>query len=107
MISNVCLFKKKKVVPSQDVFLFTSEQSLPIKKFSNIQFLLKYFRQDGNQYRYQDLLEPPHDKTNKMACPPSEDSDQLEHSPSLIRVFAVRTKKAWIISYPLSAQQRL
>ena len=34
--------------------------------------------------------EPPHDKTNKIACAPSEDSDQ----PSLIRVFAVRMKKS-------------
>ena len=47
--------------------------------------------------------EPPHDKTNKMVCAPSEDSDP----PSLIRVFAVRMKKAWILSYPLSAQRRL
>ena len=35
-------------------------------------------------YKY----EPPHDKTNKMACAPSEDSDQPGHPPSLI--FAVR-----------------
>ena len=28
-------------------------------------------------------------------------------STSLIRVFAVRMKKAWVLSYPLSAQQRL
>ena len=32
-------------------------------------------------------FEPPHDKTNKMACAPSEDSDQPGHPPSLIRVF--------------------
>ena len=51
--------------------------------------------------------EPPHDKTNKMACAPSEDSDRPEHLPSLIRVFAVRMKKAWVLSYPLSVQQRL
>ena len=51
--------------------------------------------------------EPPHDKTNKMACAPSEDSDQPGHPPSLIIVFAVRMKKAWILSYPLSAQRRL
>ena len=38
---------------------------------------------------------------------PSEDSDQRGHLPSLIRVFAVRMKKAWVLSYPLSAQQRL
>ena len=35
--------------------------------------------------------EPPHDKTNKMACAPSEDLDQPGHLPSLIRVFAVRS----------------
>ena len=34
-------------------------------------------------------FEPPHDKTNKMACVPSEGSDQPGHPPSLIRVFAV------------------
>ena len=35
--------------------------------------------------------EPPHDKTSKMACVPSEDSDQPGHLPSLIRVFAVHS----------------
>ena len=38
---------------------------------------------------------------------PSEDSDQPWHPPSLIRVFAVRMKKGWFLSYPLSAQRRL
>ena len=42
-----------------------------------------------------------------MACPPSEDSDQPGHPPSLMRVFAVRMKKASVLSYPLSAQRRL
>ena len=42
---------------------------------------------------------PPHDKTNKMACAPSEDSDQPGHPPNLIRVFAVRC--------PLSAWRNL
>ena len=46
-------------------------------------------------------------KTNKMACAPSEEPDQPGHPSSLIRVFAVRLKKARILSYPLSAQQRL
>ena len=49
--------------------------------------------------------EPRHDKTNKMICAPSEDSDEPGHPPSLIRVFAVRMKKAWVLSYPLSAQR--
>ena len=30
--------------------------------------------------------EPPHDKTNKMACVPSKDSDQHGHPPSLISI---------------------
>ena len=45
-------------------------------------------------------LEQRHDKTNK-------DSDQPGHPPSLIRVFSVCIKKHWVLSYPLSAQQRL
>ena len=40
-------------------------------------------------------------------CAPSEDSDQPGRPPSLIRVFAVPMKKAWVLSYPLSAQRRL
>ena len=42
-----------------------------------------------------------------MACAPSKDSDQPGHPTSLIRVFAVRMKKHWVLSYPLSAQRRL
>ena len=53
------------------------------------------------------IIEPPHDKTNEMIWAPSEDSDQPGHPPSLIRVFAVCMKKAWVLSYPLSAQRRL
>ena len=40
-------------------------------------------------------------------CAPSENSDQPGQTPSLIRVFAVRMKKAWVLSYPLSAQWNL
>ena len=40
-------------------------------------------------------------------CAPSEDWDQPWHLPSLIRVFAVGMKKAWVLSYPLSAWRRL
>ena len=35
-------------------------------------------------------------------CAPREDSDQPGHLPSLIRAFAVRMKKAWVLNYPLS-----
>ena len=39
-----------------------------------------------------------HDKTNKMACAPSEDSDQPGHPPSLIRVFACLQ---WVAEDPM------
>ena len=48
-----------------------------------------------------------HDKTSKMACAPSEDSDQPGYLPSMIRVFAVRMKKHWVFSLPLNALRRL
>ena len=57
--------------------------------------------------KQNNIIEPAHDKTYKMACAPSEDSDQTGHPPSLIRVFAVLMKKVWALSYPLSAQRRL
>ena len=53
------------------------------------------------------LIEPPHDKTIKMTFAPSKDSDQPGRPPSLIGVFAVHTKNAWVLGYPMSAQQRL
>ena len=46
-------------------------------------------------------------QNQRSDCAPSEGSDQPGHPPSLIRIFAVRMKKAWVLSYPLSAQRRL
>ena len=51
--------------------------------------------------------EPPHNKTNKMTCASSKDSDQPGHLPSLIRVLTVRMEKPWGLSYPMSTQRRL
>ena len=45
-------------------------------------------------------------KPSKWPVRPAN-SDQPEHPPSLIRVFAVHMKKHWVLSYPLSAQRRL
>ena len=41
-----------------------------------------------------------------MTCAPSADSDQPGPTPSLFKVFAVRMKKAWVLSYPLSAERK-
>ena len=46
-------------------------------------------------------------QNQQKGCAPSEDSGQPGHPPSLIRVFAVRMKKAWVLSYSLSARRRL
>ena len=43
----------------------------------------------------------------KKACAPSKDSDLPGNPPSLIRVFPVGMKQAWVLSYPLSTQGRL
>ena len=37
----------------------------------------------------------------------SEDSDQTGWLPRLIWVFAIRTKKAWVLSHPMNAQRWL
>ena len=46
-------------------------------------------------------------QNQQSECAPSKDSDQPGHPPSLIRVFAVCMKKAWVLSHPMSAQRRL
>ena len=61
----------------------------------------------SKRYVYNVTNVPPHGKTNKITCAASEDSVQPGHPPSLIRRFAVRMTKAWVLSYQLSAQRRL
>ena len=63
-------------------------------------------RQQTTTYIVNVTDEPPHDNTNKMVRVPSEDSDLPWHPPSLVRVFAVRMKKAWVLSDLLSAERR-
>ena len=50
------------------------------------------------------LYEPPHDKTSKTNVSPAK--TQISQG-ILIRVFAVRMKKHWVLSYIMSAQRRL
>ena len=49
----------------------------------------------------------PSKDSDQPGHPPGEDSDQPGHPPSLIRVFAVCMKKAWVLSYPYSDQPGL
>ena len=52
------------------------------------------------------VAEPGHDKTNKVSVHPAKTQISLGIRP-VWSVFAVRLKKARILSYPLSAQRRL
>ena len=54
----------------------------------------------------ESAYEPPHDKTNKMTVRPAKTRISLGIHPAWW-VFAVRMKKAWVLSYPLSTQWRL
>ena len=45
--------------------------------------LNRLFKQKAKKRK---MHEPHHDKTNKMNCAASKDSDQPRHSPSLVRV---------------------
>ena len=51
-------------------------------------------------------FEPRHDKTNNVAVRPAKTQTILGIRP-VWSVFAVRMKKTWVLSYPLSAQRRL
>ena len=46
-------------------------------------------------------------KPTKWHVRPAKTQIEPGHPPSLIRIFAVRMKKAWVLSYPLRAQRRL
>ena len=56
---------------------------------------LHYICTAHNNYK----IKPAHDKTYKIACAPSEYSDQLGHPPSLIRIFLL---SAWRKLGPLA-----
>ena len=55
---------------------------------------------------YDWKYEPPHDKTNRMTVRPAKTQISLGICP-VWSVFTVCMKKASVLSYPLSAQQRL
>ena len=51
-------------------------------------FLMALSIQHGSMF----INDPQHNKTNKMTCAPSEDSDQPGRMSCLIRIFAVRIR---------------
>ena len=71
-----------------------------IRRYQRISKLTTVFL---NTVKLQGLFEPPHDKTNKMTVRPAKTQISLGIRP-VRSVFAVRMKKAWVLSYPLSAE---
>ena len=61
---------------------------------------------NGRVVSWVSLLEPPHDKTNNVVVCPAKTQLSLGIRP-VWSVFPVRMKKAWVLSYPLSAQRKL
>ena len=70
----------------------------------------QHFRREARvtnlRQSWDDNNEPPRDKTNNVAVRPAKTQISLRIRP-VWSVFAVRMKKAWVLSYPLSAQRRL
>ena len=86
------------------VLLHSNKQIMwPDQELDNAQ------KKDGKK-RCMKWNEPPHDKTNRMACAPSEDSDQPGHPPSLISTQR-RLRSAWAFAQSdqssLSASRKL
>ena len=100
---------KRKKEKKKERKKYTASKKEPALLLHNLMICIYTLHQRKKERKKEGILiyEPPHDKTNKMACAPSEDSDQPGHPPSLIRVFAVRMKKAWVLTYPLNAYRRL
>ena len=75
------------------VKVIQKETSVSMKIFGNFRKVLRYNTKQINLCAkvLLKVREPAHNKNNKMACAPSEDSDQPGHLPSLIRVFTVRS----------------
>ena len=63
---------------------------------------MHYYKIMAYYYAY----EPRHDKTNKTSVRPANTQISLGIRP-VWSVFAVRMKKAWVLSYPLSTQRWL
>ena len=88
--------------------VFFQCQNLPVESTS---YKLLYFGCTQKKKQTKVTLisknEPPHDKTNKMACAPSDNSDHPGHPPSLIWVFAVHSMGSKEPKLPSWGQRRL
>ena len=78
-----------------------------IRQWRNPDFILRKARIKCDYSVTEQMIWAATCQNQQSECAPSEESDQPGHPPSLIRVFTVRMKKAWVLSYALSGQWRL
>ena len=106
-------FSSEKNYGKSLIFFFFKIQSFTLNLYHSIFYIRVIILMGFNAFKtFNNKLpncsnELQHDKTNKLTSAPCKDSDQPEHPPNLIRVFAVRMKKPWVLPYPLSTQRRL
>ena len=68
---------------------------------------LTWSHNSRGRFSHDMAQEPPHDKSNKMTCAPTEDSDQPGHPPRLISVFAICSVGSYGPSASSCGQRRL
>ena len=100
-----CRFCGKRSLKSKPELRFHANVYLSIIKMCLISFIVR--SQEHGCRSHWAASWKKKKKEKKMACAASEDSDQAGRLPCRIRAFAVRMKKAWVLSYPLSAQRKL
>ena len=98
--SKISIHSLSKILNLTFVFLFPNALlPFPISVFYvlNLKFYMKY---QQVIFKWAAIWQ-----NQQMNCAPSEDSDQPGHPPSLIRVFTVGMKKAWVLSYPMRGSE--
>ena len=89
---------------AQDTGCFVTSWLIPIHYNSNYDISWAHIQYNKGLFLFVTILdEPLHDKTNKMNVRPAKTQITLGILP-VWSVFAVRMKKAWVLSYPLIRQ---
>ena len=92
----------KAIADPKRVWRFSNGTTKPILS-QNFNFIKQFCRMMWDLCKFSLTIWATIWQNQQSSCAPSEDSYQPGHPPSLIRVFPVRMKKAWVLSYPLIA----
>ena len=102
--NSIILMKRKKERKK-----YTASKKEPDLLLHNLMICVYTFHQrkkEGKKERKKERNKERNKQTKKMACAPRKTQKSLGIRP-VWSVFAVRMKKAWVLTYPLSAYRRL